>query len=114
MEDNKIIKYEGGLIKQVNNAISVTNKLLALAEPHLIPYRIKDKWGFCTPDKRIVIECIYDSVLRFSSGVAKVKLNEKYGLINKQGKEIVSCKYGYIGDMCEGLAPVELITSGDV
>ncbi len=43
MENNELIKYEGGLIKRVGNAISVTNKLLATTEPQLIPYRKKDK-----------------------------------------------------------------------
>lgn len=37
MENNELIKYHGGLIKRVSNAISVTNKLLVLAEPQLIP-----------------------------------------------------------------------------
>ena len=31
MKNNELIKYEGGLIKRVSNAISVTNKLLALS-----------------------------------------------------------------------------------
>ncbi|HEY8658438.1 MAG TPA: WG repeat-containing protein [Hanamia sp.] len=108
MEENKIVKYDGGLIKRISNQIGVTNKLLALSEPQLIPYRKGDKWGFCTPDKKMVIECIYDSAFPFSSGLAKVELKEKYGLINKQGKQIVSCKYDYIDDMSEGLAPVKL------
>ena len=43
MEENKIIKYEGGLIKRIDNQISVTNKLLELAVPQLIPYRKGDK-----------------------------------------------------------------------
>ncbi len=30
MAENKIIKYEGGVIKQVDNAISITDKLLAV------------------------------------------------------------------------------------
>jgi len=58
VENNEIIKYEGGLIKHVSNAISITNKLLVLTEPQLIPYRKGDKWGFCTPDKKVVIDCI--------------------------------------------------------
>ena len=56
MEENKLIKYEGKIIKSVSTAISIANKLLALAEPQLIPCRKKDKWGFCTPDKKIVIK----------------------------------------------------------
>ena len=54
MEEYKLIKYEGGLLKSISTAISVANKLLALTEPQLIPYRKKDKWGFCTPDKKII------------------------------------------------------------
>ena len=86
MENNKLIKYENGLVKKVSNAIDVTNKLLALSEPPLIPYRKRDKWGYCTPDKKIVIECIYDSASRFSEEFASVKLNGKYGFINIKWK----------------------------
>lgn len=85
MENNELIKHETGLIKRVGNAISVTNKLLALAKPQLIPYRKKDRWGFCTPDKNIVIDCIYDSVETFSQGTARVKKDGKYAFINRQG-----------------------------
>lgn len=45
-------------IQRVSNQIAATNKLLAAADPILIPYRKKDKWGFCTPDKKIVIDCV--------------------------------------------------------
>ena len=78
MKNNQLIKHDGGLIKRVGNAISVTNKLLALVEPQLIPYRKKDKWGFCTPDKKIVIDCVYDEVERFKEGLARVKLCTLY------------------------------------
>lgn len=36
MEENELIKYEGGLVKSVSTAINVANKLLALAQPQLI------------------------------------------------------------------------------
>ena len=88
MENNQLVKHDGGLIKRVGNAISVTNKLLALAEPQLIPYRKKDKWGFCTPDKKIVIDCVWDEAEPFIEGLAKVKLGEKYNYENKKGKLI--------------------------
>lgn len=32
MEENNLIKYEGGLVQRVGDAISVTNKLLTLSE----------------------------------------------------------------------------------
>lgn len=85
MENNELIKHEAGLIKRVGNAISVTNKLLALAELQLIPYRKKDKWGFCTPNKNIVIDCIYDNVEAFSKGIARVEKDGKYTFINRYG-----------------------------
>ena len=112
MENNQLIKHDGGLIKRVGNAISVTNKLLALTEPQLIPYRKKDKWGFCTPDKKIVIDCVWDKVYGFKEELAIVKLNEKWGFINKTGELVIPCIYQYTyfngPDFDEGLAKIEL------
>ena len=45
MEENKLKKYSNGQLQRTANAIAITNKLLALSEPQLIPYRKKDKWG---------------------------------------------------------------------
>lgn len=53
--------------------------------PELIPYRKGNKWGFCTSNKEIVIECKYDSIGRFSEGLAKVKISGKWGFIDKHG-----------------------------
>ncbi|HMH32148.1 MAG TPA: hypothetical protein VK543_03910 [Puia sp.] len=36
MEENNLIKYEGGLVKHVGNAITITNKLLSLNERKII------------------------------------------------------------------------------
>jgi len=58
-------------------------------EIKLIPYRKKDKWGFCTSDKWIVIDCIYDQVKFFSNELAAVKLNEKWGYIDDSGLSIL-------------------------
>jgi len=89
VENNEIIKYEGGLIKRVSNAISVTNKLLSLTGPELIPYRKGNKWGFCTPDKKIVIDCVYDKIEPFLKGIAHVEKDGKDFFINKTGNIIV-------------------------
>ena len=82
--------------------------------PELIPYRKGDKWGFCLlsqksdKGKKIIIPCIYDRTDRFMDGLALVKLNGKYGFVNKEGKEIISLKYDDAGNFKEGLAPVKL------
>jgi len=46
----------------------------------LIPYRIKDKWGFCDEDKKIVLECIYNVnayLPVFTEGLTAVKVEWK-------------------------------------
>jgi hypothetical protein len=104
MENNVLIKYEGGLIKRVGNAISVTNKLLATTEPQLIPYRKKDKWGFCTADKKIVIDCEYDVGSEFSEGLAIVTKNNKYGFVNKKGHLVIPLIYSYLNGFSENFS----------
>lgn len=96
MEENKIVKYESGIIKRISNQIGVTNKLLALSEPLLIPYRKGDKWGFCTADKKILIDCVYDEVTLFSEGLAAVKFygNKSFTVyIDKSGKDVFETPY---------------------
>ena len=90
--------------------IVVFGLLLASCQQNqeLIPYRKGDKWGFCTPDKKVVIQPKYDDALPFHEGLARVELNGKYGIIDKTGKEIVPPKYGYVWDFQEGLAWVML------
>lgn len=53
----------------------------------LIPYRKKNKWGFCTPERQIVIDCTYQEVNPFSKmGKAEVKLNGEKEYIDKEGQ----------------------------
>lgn len=92
MSQDNLIKYEGGLTKQVNNAINITNKLLALSEPQLIPYRKGDKWGFCNQGGKIVIDCVYDNAFFFNEGLALIKLNNKWAFIDTEDKQIITLK----------------------
>ena len=93
MSQDYLIKYEGGLIRQVNNAISITNKLLTLTGPQLIPYRKGNKWGFCKPDKKIVIDCMYNEVSVFQEGIARIKNLNGVSIINGENKFIVPFIY---------------------
>ena len=107
MQNNNLIKYEGGLIKRVGNAISITDKLIALNEPQLIPFRKGDKWGYCTADKNIVVDCVYDSTALFYEGTAVVSKNGKYGYINKLGEIIIDFQYDYADSFSKSLAIIE-------
>ena len=50
----------------------------------------------------------HDAAWDFTGGFARVKLNGKYGFMDKTGKEICPIKYDYAYCFCEGLAAVEL------
>ena len=50
----------------------------------------------------------YDYVWCFIEGLAKVRLNGKYGYVDTTGKEVVPCKYDYVWDFIKGLARVQL------
>ena len=57
---------------------------------------------------KVVISLKYDWARSFSEGLAPVRLNGKYGYINKSGKLVLPLKYEDAWDFREGLAPVEL------
>ncbi len=60
----------------------------------LFPYRQGTKWGFCDSTKKLVITPKYQSADIFSNcNISTIKLNDKYGFINKAGKEITSIKF---------------------
>lgn len=75
--------------------------------PELIPYRKGEKWGFCDRNKKIVIECVYDSANPFKDGLAKVMQNVKFGFIDKTGHEVIPCQFDNADWFSEGLARVE-------
>lgn len=111
MENKKLILGERSLIKQVGTSISITNKILSNPnETFLIPYRKKDKWGFCLKDKRIVIDCIYEDVFPFDDRKARVKRNGKWGIINLEGQIITDMIYESISEFFDGMAMAYLYT----
>ncbi len=54
----------------------------------LIPYRRGDKWGYVTPDRKPVIDPVYDLLIsKYSTDIPlPVRLSEKYILVRKDGK----------------------------
>jgi len=59
----------------------------------LIPFRKGNLWGFADKTKKIVIECKYDEVFPFHEGVAFVKHNNSYAMINSEGKAITAFEF---------------------
>lgn len=63
-------------------------------------------WLLTIKGKEIRLPVPYDNILPFQDGAAIVSLTRKYGLINKQAKEILPCEYDYVGDMSEGFVRI--------
>ncbi len=59
----------------------------------ILPYRKDHLWGYCTPEKKIVIPCQYDRTMEFVNGIAIVKRDGKYGAINPSGEIITPIKW---------------------
>lgn len=59
----------------------------------LIPYRIKDKWGYSSINKKIIVQPEYDSVTFpnkwFNESVGYIYKNKYQGIINEKGKVII-------------------------
>ena len=60
----------------------------------------------------MVIDCVYDSALIFSEELAGVKMNGKWGYINKESVLIIPCVYDMVHSCFEGLAAVEVNPTG--
>lgn len=82
--------------------------LAASAQNTLTPKRdAEGKWGYMQFDQW-VIQPRFEAAGTFGDGLAPVKLNGKYGYINRNGQNIIPYKYDFASMFCEGLARVRL------
>lgn len=51
------------------------------------------KWGYKNNEGKVIVQPIYDTEFEFKDDFAKVVCNKKYGFVDKNGKEIIPCKY---------------------
>lgn len=71
----------------------------------LIPYRQGDKWGYATPEGKVVITPKYNEANWFSEGYAAVKSGSKYGYINKSGTMVIPARYTVAKSFRKGFMP---------
>ncbi|MBE6199147.1 MAG: TIR domain-containing protein [Rikenellaceae bacterium] len=72
-------------------------------------FKGNENYGFRLKSTRnVIVPAKYDSIGSFNEGMAWVKLNGKYGFIDKTGKEVISLKYDFARAFSEGLAAVRL------
>ena len=65
------------------------------------------KYGY-KHNGRVVIPAKYDDACPFSEGLARVKINGKYGFIDKTGTVVIPAKFDGAWDFSEGLASVKI------
>ena len=58
--------------------------------------------------KEIEVDGNFESVGNFSEGLACVKVDGKWGYIDKSGKQVIKCQYDWADNFSEGLASVEV------
>jgi hypothetical protein len=90
---NKLIEEFFITESAAEKAIEYCKFLVHEIEIELIPYRKGNKWGFCTPEKIIVVDCVYDSAYAFVNGCALVSIGRKYGYVNIFGELIINCEF---------------------
>jgi hypothetical protein len=68
-----------------------------------------NKYGIMDADGLQIIDCQYEFAEGFDKhGLAKVKINQKYGFINKSGELVIPAIYDAISHVIEGLASVKI------
>ena len=85
-------------------------KIAYLEKLELEKFYKKDKYGFKNKaTNKIIIQAKYENTSEvFSEGLVAVRLNNKWGFIDKTGKEIIPFKYDFALIFREGLADVKL------
>lgn len=66
---------------------------------NLTPYELYDKWGFKDLESRnVVVPAKYSSANSFKNDRAVVIIDDKYSIVNQDGKELCLFKYDFISD----------------
>jgi hypothetical protein len=93
---------------KATHAYSFSDGLAEIAQSVLEGTKSYTRWGFIDKTGKTVIQCQYEKVYSFSSGVAWVKKpgDEKYVLINKKGEQVNSTGWKKVGYFIEGFCAV--------
>ena len=76
-----------------------TSNLVKLKNVQYIPTKLGAKFGYTNPQGDILIEPKYDFVRIFRNNVARVIVNNKWGLIDKKGSYIFEPQFDYISNI---------------
>lgn len=110
LEHDKLEKIDLLSLKQTREKAEAEQEKARLEQDRLriesmtlVPYISNNKVGFADLETReIIIPCRYDFVNAFSDGLAQVIINDKYGFIDKSGREVIPCRYDWANDLIPG------------
>ncbi|BAZ48643.1 serine/threonine protein kinase [Nostoc sp. NIES-4103] len=88
--------------------LTVVNLLPSIAD-WLLPLKIYQKWGYV--DQRtgkVLIQPQFDYALEFSSGLAAVEIDKKWGYIDKNGQIVIQPQFEWAYFFAEGMAEISI------
>ncbi len=104
-ERNSVILVKAGVKEQ--STVYYEPSIKISDETKLVRFEANNKYGLLTPDSQTVyVEPIYEYIDVFYNGLAIVKRDGKWGMINKLGKEAVVPEYDYINPYSCGFARI--------
>lgn len=104
-------------MKNISLLLIVLVSIVNAQTEKLIPYRSGELWGYCTPEKKIVIAPKYEFANWFSEGLALVAngcdedcydvYDGKWGFIDEKGNEVIPLQYEFAHNFYNGTAWVQ-------
>ncbi|MBQ7020051.1 MAG: WG repeat-containing protein, partial [Bacteroidales bacterium] len=111
LEHDKLEKVDLLSLKQAREKSehSERERLARIESMTLVPYISNNKVGFADLETReVIIPCKYDFISSFREGMASIKMNGKYGYIDKSGREVIPCRYDDAYSFSEGMASIKM------
>lgn len=74
----------------------------ASAYSDYLPFEKEGKWGYYNNENTIAIVPAFEYARIYEQGAARVKIDGKWGLIDKNAKWLTTAQYDYIGSLLDG------------
>lgn len=72
----------------------------------LFPVKDNSRYGYMSPDGKIVVTPAYDYAWNFKDGMGRFKIKGKYGFVNSKGEVVIEPKISYADDFQDGFARI--------
>ncbi|NQZ76584.1 MAG: WG repeat-containing protein, partial [Ekhidna sp.] len=104
-EDRFLIKKEGrwGFVDDEGRLV-ISNRYdsARVFEENRAAILLRNKWGFIDSHENLKVQPYYDEVSNFSGAIATAKRDGSFGLINKNGKEVIGFGWHLIRRLASG------------